>query len=370
MVKRIAYVGLDVHKESITIAVAEQGREKAVELATIPNHFPKLLKVLRRFEQEFGLTVRCCYEAGPTGFGLYRRLNQEGIVCEVIAPSLVPRQPGRRIKTDRRDAVQLAHYYRSGNLTVVAVPDEATEAVRDLERDREDAKKAERVARSQLSKFLLRHDRRWEGKTNWTQKHLDWIRAQSFSEDAQNWVLIDYLETVERATVRINELTKRIEEVAETWSSAPLVKALQAFRGIRLVTAVVIAAELGDLRRFPKPSDLMGYLGLVPSENTTGQSQHRGPITKTGNQHVRWVLVETAWQYRFQPRMSEAIRKRNDGVAPAVRQIAWKAQKRLHGRFKRLTDRGKPGQVAVTAVARELAGFLWAVGQQSQWLES
>lgn len=369
MSKRIAFVGLDVHKDTIVIAVAEESREEIEEIGMIVHDVQRLLRKLRQIKRR-GFEVRCCYEAGPTGYGLYRKLNESGFPCEVIAPSLIPRKRGDRVKTDRKDAKKLAKYYRSGELTAIYVPDERTEAIRDLERAREDAKKAEKVARSHLGKFLLRHGRPWKGKSSWTKTHMDWIRSQKFTEEAHQWVLLDYIETLDRATERVEGLTRRLAEQIETWHLQPLVKALQAFRGIQLVTAVAIAAELGDLRRFPSAPELMAYIGGVPSERSSGGRTRRGPITRTGNQHLRWLLVESAWHYRFKPQMSRAIRERNKGVAQGVQRIAWKAQKRLHLKYTRMRSRSKEPQCVVTAVARELAGFIWAVGQEKELLAS
>jgi len=285
----------------------------------------------------------------------------------VIAPSLVPKQFGNRVKTDRRDAKKLAHFLRSGNLTPIFVPDEEAEALRDLERAREDAKNAQRTARHQLGKFLLRHDRRWP-KSNWTREYLAWIGQQKFEHQAQQRVLTDYLKAVEDATAREKQLTEDLAEVIKDSSLFPLIKALQAFRGIRLITAVTIAAELADLRRFGSARQLMAFLGLVPSEHSSGQSQRRGRITRTGNGHVRRVLIEAAWSYQYQPRMSKAIRQRNEGVAPGVQRLAWKAQKRLHQRLYHLVKKGKRNEKAIVAVARELAGFVWALGQEPELL--
>ena len=366
MSEKIFYVGLDVHKDTITVAVAEEGRGETWVVATIPNTTFSLLKVLRKLGAWENL--RCCYEAGPTGYGIYRFLKEAGIACEVIAPSLVPVKAGDKVKTDRRDARKLARSHRAGELTPIHVPEEVTEAMRDLERARDDAKKAEKRVRNQLGKFLLRQGRKYDGKTPWTQKHLDWIRRQSFEHEAQNRVLQDYLRAVEEAGERVVRLTKDIEELVESWSLAPLVKALQALRGVRLITAVILAAELGDLRRFKSAPELMGYLGLVPSENTTGKRRRQGAITRTGNSHARWILVEAAWSYRFPPRMSAEIRRRNKPVSDEVKTIAWKAQRRLNGRYRRLQGRGKQLQRTITAVARELAGFVWAIGQQPKLL--
>ncbi len=280
----------------------------------------------------------------------------------------MPIKAGDKVKTDRRDACKLARSHRAGELTPIHVPDEVTEAMRDLERARDDAKRAEKAVRNQLGKFLLRHDRKYDGKTPWTQTHRDWIRRQTFEHEAQNRVLQDYLHAVEEAGERVARLTKDIEELVESWSSAALVKALQALRGVRLITAAILVAELGDLRRFRSAPEFMSFLGLVPSENSTGKSRRQGRITRTGNSHARWVLVEAAWSYRFPPRMSTEIRKRNEGVSQEVKSIAWKAQRRLHGRYRRLLGRGKQVQRTITAVARELAGFVWAIGQQPKLL--
>jgi len=364
--QKVRFVGLDVHKESIAIAVADGDGSAPQDVATIPNEATALLKRLRKLGD--GAKVRCCYEAGPTGFVLQRVLSAAGIECIVVAPSLVPRTAGDRIKTDRRDAVKLARFLRSGDLTAVHVPDAATEAMRDLERSRDDAKRAERNARHQLSKFLLRHGRIYGGKTAWTGMHLDWIRSQVFDHEAHNRVLVDSIQAVENATARVDRLTKDIVELVESWSLRPLVKALQALRGVQLVTAVILAAELGDFARFASAPALMAYLGLVPSEHSSGEAKKRGRITRTGNGHVRRILVESAWSYRFRPSMSRAIRQRNEGVAPAVQAIAWKAQQRLNGRYKKLLGRGKNKQQTVTALARELAGFVWSIAQQPQLL--
>ncbi len=365
MNKSLRFVGLDVHKDSITIAVAEEGREPAYVYGGILNDWEILKRALTRLGAKSSL--RCCYEAGPCGYGLYRKMKQAKIECVVVAPSLVPVQSGNRVKTDRRDATKLAHFLRSGDLTEIFVPDEEAEAVRDLERAREDAKNAERAARHQLGKFLLRHGRHWNG-TNWTRNHLDWIRRQKFGHQAQQRVLTDYLKTVEDATERERQLTKDLAELVKETKLYPLIRALQAFRGIQLITAVTIAAELVDLQRFSSPRQLMAFLGLVPSEHSSGENQRRGRITRAGNGHVRRILIEAAWSYHYQPNMSKAIRKRNEGVAPGVQRLAWKAQKRLHKRLYHLLRKGKSGQKAITAVARELAGFIWAVGQQPAWL--
>lgn len=360
--EKVRFVGLDVHKESTCIAVAESAGGEPAVLATVPSDVGQLVKRLKKLGR-----VKCCYEAGPTGFGLHRALIADGIDCTVIAPSLVPSKAGDRVKTDRRDAVKLARFLRSGDLTPVHVPDAATEAMRDLERARDDAKKTERVARHQLGKFLLRHGRTYPGRS-WTKAHLAWIKTQRFEQEAQQRVLEDAIKTVEDATARVESLTKSIGELIESWSLAPLVKALQALRGIRLITAVIIAAELGDFSRFASAPALMAYLGLVPSEHSSGGTKQRGRITKTGNSHVRRVLVESAWAYRFRPRESVEMKKRSEGVSADVIRIAWKAQERLCGRYRKMQARGMTKQRTVTAIARELAGFIWDVGRQQNLL--
>jgi transposase len=358
----IRYVGLDVHKDSIAIAVAMRDGKPAESLGAIPNDIPALIKRLLRLGP--AASLRCCYEAGPTGFVLARRLKEAGIACQVIAPSLVPVQPGARVKTDRRDAVKLAGYLRSGHLTAIHVLDPATEAIRDLERARDDAKRAERAARHQLSKFLLRHGRWFEGRSTWGPAHLAWLAKQRFDDAAQQDVMDDYREAVELATARVGRLTRRLAERVATWEGAPLVTALQALRGVDLVSAATLVAEVGDFRRFGTAAELMSFVGLVPSEHSSGGSRRQGRITRTGNGHVRRILVESAWHYRRRPRMSKAIRARNDKVSAAVRAIAWKAQQRLHKRLLRLTGNGKPATRAVTAVARELVGFVWAIARE------
>lgn len=363
---KVRFVGLDVHKESIAIAVADEDGKAPENVATIPNDATLLLKRLKKLGA--GATLRCCYEAGPTGFVLQRALGSAGIDCIVIAPSLVPKTAGDRIKTDRRDAVKLARFLRSGDLTEVHVPETATEAMRDLERCRDDAKRAERTARHQLSKFLLRQGRRYEGKTAWTGVHLEWIRGQVFDQEAHNRVLVDSVQAVENATARVARLTKDMVDLVQSWSLRPLVKALQALRGVQLITAVILAAELGDFAHFASAPALMAYLGLVPSEHSSGDTKKRGRITRTGNGHVRRILVESAWSYRFRPTMSPEIRRRNEGVAPAVQAIAWKAQHRLNARYRKLLGRGKNKQQTVTALARELAGFVWSIARQPELL--
>jgi transposase len=328
----------------------------------IPNTSDAVAKLVKRLGPASRLSF--CYEAGPCGYGLYRHLTRVGATCIVAAPSLIPRKPGERIKTDRRDALNLARLLRRGDLTPVWVPDEAHEALRDLSRARTDAQVDLLRHRHQLGKFLLRQGlfpaqrlRRW-GKM-----HRAWLQSLHLAYASHQIVLRDYLETVDRAEERLANLEAELALAATQSPLAPLIAALQAFRGIALTTAIVLVAELGDLRRFPSPRDLMGYTGLVSTEDSSGDRHHRGRITKTGNAYVRHMLVEAAWQYTRAPGVWGALKTRQQDLPPAILAISWKAQQRLHRRFRRLTHRGKLRHVAVVAIARELAGFLWAAAQ-------
>lgn len=360
MKKSLIYVGLDVHKDSIVVAMAAK-RQPAVVVRRLLNDWVQLVKTLDGIGGKDRL--RICYEAGPTGYDLARRLNAVGVCCVVVAPSLIPVQPGKKIKTDRRDAKKLANLHQAGQLVEVKIPEAETEAMRDLERARDDAKNAERAARQQLDKFLLRHGRIWS-QTKWTRLHWAWIERNDLPGETLRRVLADYIRAAKEATARIERLEKDIEELVETWTLAPLVKAFQALRGVRLITAVILAAEVGDYLRFRTPRELMAYLGLVPSEDSSGQRRRQGRITRTGNGHVRRILTESAWNYRFYPRASRAIRKRRESLPPEVVMIAEKAEQRLSHRYRDLIQKGKSSPKAVTAVARELAGFVWAIAQE------
>jgi transposase len=358
----IIRVGLDVHKESIVVARCFDGTDcKAACIAKLPSDYRRLKKCLEKIGSFDRLKV--CYEAGPTGFWLARRLNADGIKCMVVAPSLIPVKPGCRIKTDRRDACRLAELYRSGDLTSVTIPDEHVEAMRDLERARNAAKKDERVARHRLDKFLLRNDRIWNGKSKWTLAHRKWVGAQTFEHETQNRAFRSYRTAHDQATARVEELTNDIAELVETWALKPLVKSLQALRGVSLVSAVTWAAEIGDFKRFAHPRALMAFLGLVPSEHSSGNKQCRGGITRTGNKHVRKIAVETAWNNRFRVRTSKIIEARRQGLPAEIRAIAEKAERRLSQRFRHLVDNNKSTKEAAVAVARELVGFVWAIAR-------
>lgn len=358
--ENVRFVGLDVHKDTVAIAVADPGREAPALLGTFPHDVAKLVKRLRRLG-----AVKCCYEAGPTGFELQRALASAGLDCIVVAPSLVPAKAGERVKTDRKDAVRLAKFLRSGDLTEVFVPDESTEAMRDLERARDDSVKAARVARHHVNTFLLRHGRRYtEGKRNWTELHMIWLRAQTFENEAQRQVYRDYLCAAEEAVARTERLTQCIARLVDTWALKPLVVALQAFRGIGLVTAVTLVAEVGDFRRFATAPAFMSFTGLVPSEHSSGKERQQGAITRCGNAHLRRALVESAWAYRHLPRVSRALRARLQLASEEVQRISWKAQRRLCDRYRRLSAAGKPKNKVVVGLARELAAFVWSAARQ------
>lgn len=361
--ERVKFVGLDVHAETIAVAVAEQGGEVR-SLGVIPNREESVRKLVRKLGPVE--LLRFCYEAGPTGYALYWQLTRMGAKCEVVAPSLVPVKAGDRVKTDRRDALKLARNYRAGELTPVWVPDAAHEALRDLVRAREAAKKDQLRARHRLNKFLLRQGRRPPmGVKPWTMKYLEWVKREvHFEQLAQEATLLDYLHEVEHGAARIARLDGAIEEAVK---SAPpqmraVIEALQALRGIAHVSAVTIVAELGKMSRFARAKQLMGYGGIVASEDSSGERTRRGQITKTGNAHLRRVVVEAAWAYRHRPAMGRTLRERQEKVSEEVKEIAWKAQQRLHQRYRKLLAKGKNKGVVVTAIGRELLGFIWAIG--------
>jgi transposase len=363
---RAVCVGLDTHKARIAVAVAEPGRSGEVrfhgEIASRPEAVRQLLE---RLAGKHG-RLRVCYEAGPCGYGLYRQITALGHDCTVVAPSLVPRRPGERVKTNRRDALTLARLLRAGELTAVWIPDPTHEAMRDLVRARTAAMEAVRRARQQLQGFLLRHGRVFAGRKPWSPAHRRWLAGLRFAHPAQQVVLQEQLDAIAEAERRRDRLEAQIRELVPTWSLAPVVAALQAMRGVAFLSAVVLVAEIGDFRRFATPRRLMAWLGLVPSEHSSGAKVERGGITKAGNGRARRVLVEGAWSYRFPARVTGPIQARLEGVPDAVRAIAWKAQLRLCARFRRLLAAGKNANLVTTAIAREMAAFAWAIACQVQ----
>ena len=359
------YIGLDVHKEKINVAVADKGRGPARYWGEIENRPEAVKRLLRRLRVEDG-PLRFCYEAGPCGYELYRQLVAAGQDCAVVAPALIPRKPGERIKTNRRDSLSLARLDRAGELTPVWVPDAAQEAMRDLSRAREDMKILDKQLRQRLNGFLLRHGRIYTGRSRWTQAHWRWLETQRFEAPPQQIVLEEYVEAVRAAQARTAGLQQQLHEAAQDWSLWPAAQAAMALRGVDRTAAVTLLAELDDLSRFENPRQLMGYVGLVPSEHSSGERQRRGAVTKAGNAHARRILVECAWAYRFPARKTACIQRRAEQTPAAVQAIAWRAQKRLCGRFHRLRARGLSAPKTVTAIARELCGFLWAVVCEAQ----
>lgn len=355
------YVGLDVHKDTIAVAVARSGRAEPEFYGEIAHNSQALRRLLKRLSPH-GEVLDICYEAGPCGYGLYRELTQQGHRCEVVAPSLIPRKAGERVKTDRRDALKLARQHRAGELTAVWVPGQEQEAMRDLTRAREDMQSLALKARQRLSAFLLRHGRVYrEGKSRWTQAHFRWLETVRFASPVQQVVFQEYVDTVKAAHKRVAALEEQMREALLGWSLRPVVEALMALRGVSLITAMTVLAELGDISRFDSPRELMAYLGLIPSEHSSGGTRRQSGITRTGNGHVRRVLVESAWNYRFPARKTRTIERRAEKTPEAVQAIAWEAQKRLCKRYRTLMEAGKQKQQVTTAVARELAGFIWAI---------
>lgn len=357
-----SFIGLDVHKDSTAIAVAKVAGEAPQFIGTVGPDLAQLLKVLK----SLGIpeTILVVYEAGPCGYGLVRQLRSRGYPCEVVAAGKIARRPGERIKTDRRDALTLARLARSGDLVMVRVPDERDEAMRDLSRAREDAVRARLKARQQLKALLLRHGHRYSGKSSWTLAHERYLATVSFAHPAQETAYAEYRQTVREGHERVERLTQALRDQNEHWRMRSVVAALSSLRGIDFVAAVTLAAEIGDFSRFAHPRELMGFLGLVPSEYSTGQTRRQGDITKTGNTHARRVLVEAAWNYRFPARISRVLQLRQEGQSKAVREIAWRAQLRLAHRYRRLSSRKlHPNKICV-AIARELTGFVWDIAHQ------
>jgi transposase len=366
MKEKVRFLGLDVHAETIAVALAEPDGEVR-SLGTIANREESIRKLIKKLGAPEHL--QACYEAGPTGYVLYWQLTQLGVECAVVAPTLVPTKAGDRVKTDRRDALKLARSHRSNDLTAVWVPDGDSEALRDLVRAREAAKQDQLRARHRLSKFLLRMGRRpTVGMKAWTEPYMAWVRQVRFERPAQQATLQDYLHEVDHTAGRVKRLEQAITEVVKLASPQvqEVVKGLQALRGIAEISAVTIVAELGNIARFDTPRQLMGYSGAVPSEDSSGKRKRQGSITKTGNAHLRRIVVEAAWSYRHRPAIGPRLRKRQEEVPEPIKEIAWKAQVRLSKRYARLAAAGKDQRKIVTAVGRELLGFIWAIGVKAE----
>jgi transposase len=361
-----AYVGLDVHKETIAVAVAERGRGEPVYRGEIANKPKTVEKLVGKLNETYGgELIEFCYEAGPCGYGLYRQILASGHECSVVAPSQIPKAPGERIKTDRRDAMKLARLLRSGDLTPVWVPDQEQEQMRDLSRARDDMKSQERKARQQLNAFLLRHGHHWpSGKSRWTPAHENWLAELKMDQPWQQVVLQEYIDAERAAGERVAQLTDHLMRALPEWSLAPVVDSLIALRGIDKLAAIILLAELGDISRFDSPKQLMAFLGLVPSEHSSGGRRRQGAITLTGNGHARRMLVESAWSYRFPARQTKHLMSKASNASPTAKKIAWKAQTRLCGRYRTLTRAGKNTKLVCVAIARELCGFIWDIVRQ------
>ena len=358
------YVAFDTAKLKHAVAIAEGGRGGEIrfvgEVENRPATIERLIKKLAGRHKK----LQVCFEAGPTGYGLYRQMQALGHDCLVVAPALIPKRSGERVKTNRRDALTLARLFRAGELSGVWVPDEVHEAVRDLVRGRTTAAEDVRRKRQQLLSFLLRHGRLYTGADHWTRAHRRWLADQSFDHPAQQIVFQDGVAAIEDAVERQHRLEEQLASLVPKWSMAPVVTAYQAMRGVSFLVAVTFAAEIGDVRRFDNPRQLMSFLGLVPAERSTGETVRRSGLTLAGNRRARRVLVEAAWSYRHPARVSETLRVRLEALPKAIRDIAWKAQVRLCGRYRRLSAAGKKLPVIIAAIAREMAAFLWAIGRQ------
>jgi transposase len=359
----VAYVGLDTSKLHNAVAIAEAGRDGEVRyLGEIDNTAEATARLVRKLSARHA-HLEFCYEAGPTGYGLYRQLTGLGHDCIVAAPSLIARKPGDRVKTNRRDALSLARQLRAGDLTAVWVPDARHEAMRELTRARGAAKRDQQAKGQQGSSMLLRLGRHYPGRKTWGKTHMRWLAGQQLEHLEQRLALEEMLLAVRQAADRVQRLEQAIRAAVPDWSLAPLVTALMALRGVDFIAATTLLAEIGDLSRFRTPGELMAWLGLVPSEHSTGERVRRGPITKTGNRRARRMLIQCAWSYRHPPRVGSDKLAKVAATPEVVREIAWKAQTRLTARYRALCRAGKLDVVAITAVARELAAFIWAIAR-------
>ena len=357
---------MDVHKNTIDAAITNsRANGKVRSYGKINSTLDALDKLVEKLKGT-NVELRFVYEAGPCGYQIYRHLASKNISCSVVAPSMIPRRSGDRIKTDRRDAINLVRLYRAGELTSIYVPTVEDEAIRDLVRCRDDIRRIERKARQRLLSFLLRHGHHYSGKRHWTKGFYNWLAKIRFSQTAQQIALQEYIDTASECSERVKRITQQIQVHVDQWNRAPYVRAYQALRCVSLIVSATVVAEIGDMNRFPNPKQLMAYLGLIPSEHSSGKKVRRGSITKTGNSHVRRVLVEAAWTYKMPARKSIILLKRQQGLPKSVCDISWKAQTRLCARYRRLIARGKSRQATVTAIARELSAFMWAIDKQMQ----
>jgi transposase len=358
------YVGLDVHKDSIAVAyVAQEHGAEVTYLGPIGTRQGDIDQLIRKMQSKAKHLV-FVYEAGPCGYWLYRYLTKKGHMCWVVAPSLIPKKAGDRVKTDRRDAIQLARLMRSGDLSPVHVPTVEDEAMRDLSRAREDTLSDLKAAKFRLKAFLLRHDIRYTGRATWGPAHLRWLSEVVCPTPAQQLVFQEYVRAVTEHTERLQRLEQELQDQVKAWRLHPVVDALQALRGVQFTVAVTLVAELGDLTRFDHPRELMKFLGLIPSEYSTGERRRQGAITKAGNSHARRVLVEGAWAYRYPAKVSRHLQLRLETQPKVIQDISWKAQVRLCKRYRRLIARGKHANQVVVAIARELIGFMWAIAKE------
>jgi transposase len=359
------FVGLDVHKESIAVAYAPDARDaEVIYLGPIGTRQCDIDKMTRALQSK-AANLLFAYEAGPCGYWLYRYLSRKGLACLVVAPSLIPRKAGERVKTDRRDAVSLARLLRSGDLSPVYVPLIGDEAMRDMCRAREDAMSDMQASRRRLKSLLLRHDIRYSGKADWRPAHLRWLADKVVMPTAEQQIVFqEYVQTITQQSERLQRIEAELRGAMNTWRLSPLLSAYQSLRGVQFSTAATVTAELGDITRFDKPRQLMAFVGLHPCEHSSGATRRQGGIAKTGNTHARRALIEAAWSYRFPARVSRQIQERQEALPEPIRDIAWKAQLRLCKRFRQLIAHGKNPNVAVTAIARELVAYMWAIARQ------
>ncbi len=368
------YIGLDVHKASIAFGIARTGDSPPEYYGKTTANMDVFERTLRRVLKKYGVTrdeVKICYEAGPTGFVHARRLLHLGYDLIVVPPSLIPSKPGEKIKTDRRDALKLARLLRAGELPSINIPDAKDEAIRDVVRARTDASEDLRRARFRLGSFLLRNGHSWQGRTRWGGPHMRYLRGLCLADPAQAMVLEEYLQAIDACEDRVKRLEGHFESLLETWERAAWVATIQGFRGFQLVGSMIIASELGDITRFEHPRQLMAYLGLVPGEHSSGERRRQGGITKCGNSHARWMLVEAASHYRLPAKVSRELSTRQEGLSRELRGVSWRAMQRLCKRYHRLKMKGLHDNKVKVAIARELVAFLWEAAhiykdQQSQ----